>query len=101
MSDALRQSKADPQTGLAPGKSLTVSYAALNRDAACVETPPRCGAQKLCPPRQATQRLPRRRLAGAGHRNLPDEAQAERRLRPRARRAAITFWPPLVAMRAR
>ena len=27
--------------------------------------------------------------------------QADRRLRPRARRAAITFWPPFVAMRAR
>jgi hypothetical protein len=31
----------------------------------------------------------------------PDRDQAERRLRPRARRAAITFAPPFVAMRAR
>ena len=32
---------------------------------------------------------------------VPNRTQAERRLRPRLRRAAITFWPPLVAMRAR
>jgi len=39
------------------------------------------------------------RNADSPHRQVPDHALS--RLRPRARRAANTFWPPRVAMRER
>jgi len=43
---------------------------------------------------QSRARKPRAlQISGAG--------QADSRLRPRARRRAITFWPPFVAIRAR
>jgi hypothetical protein len=67
----------------------------LQRKKAGVETPTLCHIEKLPALLQTLHGMPRiSRQPGA-------TIQAESRLRPLARRAAMTLRPPTVAMRAR
>jgi hypothetical protein len=102
MTDPLRNRKAEPKS-VGP-ITFFVPAASLHGDPFRMEAPSGCGSQELRPLRQPPEpRLIGCRAPGwimpAGHAAIRD--QAERRLRPRARRAAITLRPPTVAMRAR
>jgi hypothetical protein len=78
---------------------LIVAHANLQREELAVNLASAGGGEEFGPPPQpagpAAKRRRRGRIAGTSAR------QALSRLRPRARRAAITLRPPVVAMRAR
>src|SRR5262249_12412697 len=81
--DLLRRREADP------GRPLVVAPARLEHEGGGGNPRSRCHGEELGPSPQALHPRPLRC------------DQALSRLRPRARRAATTLRPPLVAMRAR
>ena len=94
--DALRHREAEVQTfrGAAVADLVGGPPTPLRRDPVGMEAPAGRGREEIGAPPQPTHGD---RAVGHG----AGRTQAERRLRPWARRAAITLRPPAVAIRAR